>query len=468
MKLRHLLPSLLCTLATVHGELRAGAAQVKITPPQGTGMAGYYHFRAADGVLDDLHARALVIDDGTTRAAMITLDLIGTPRELVDAVRSEVEKSGTVPRSHVMISATHAHTGPELGDPLRLSTKTGAPPVAADSPQAAYFKGLPALIASSVTEAAKSLTPVAVTAISGDCPGLTYCRRFYLKDGTTAWNPGKLNPNVMLPTALPDDQVQAVFFTPQHPPGQHTPSLAVYANFSMHPDTVGGTSFSADYPGVLAKLMSAYHGPGCVTLFGNGACGNLNHLDVNWARSQGGIPESSRIGTLLAAAVFRAEKNQSLPADGPLGVQSITVPVELPPLSKEEEALARETVRRNSEGDRRSFMELVRANRILDLAARAGTPLPVEIQAISLGKEIAWVSFPGEMFTELGLALKKRSPFPRTMVVTLANGNWGYVPDRRSYAEGAYEVESARVPAGTGELLAEEAVKLLTGLHAGR
>ncbi len=468
MKLPPLLLSLLCTLAVARGEFRSGAAQTVITPPPGTGMAGYYHFRAADGVLDDLHARALVMDDGTTRAAMITLDLIGSPRDLVDAIREEVEKASGIPRAQVMISATHAHTGPELGDPLRLSTKTGAPPVAPDSPQATYFRGLPALIASSVTAAAKSLTLVTVTAISGECTGLTYCRRFYLRDGTTAWNPGKLNPNVMLATALPDEQLHAIFFKPPHHQNQHAPSLAVYANFSMHPDTVGGTSFSADYPGVLAKLMASYHGPGCVTLFGNGACGNLNHLDVQWPRAQGGMAETHRIGTLLTAALFRAEKSQPLSPQGPLRVKSLTIPVELAPVSKEEEELARETVRRNSEGDRRSFMELVRANRALDIAARAGKPLPMEVQVISLGKEIAWVSFPGEVFTELGLALKKRSPFARTMIVTLANGNWGYVPDRRSYAEGAYEVESARVPPGTGELLVEEAVRLLIDMHAGR
>ena len=73
--------SVLCA----HAEFRAGAAQVIITPPDGVNLAGYYNFRGSDGVLDDIHSRALVMDDGKTRAALVTLDLIGTPREMVEA-----------------------------------------------------------------------------------------------------------------------------------------------------------------------------------------------------------------------------------------------------------------------------------------------------------------------------------------------------------------------------------------------
>jgi hypothetical protein len=110
-------------------------------------------------------------------------------------------------------------------------------------------------------------------------------------------------------------------------------------------------------------------------------------------------------------------------------------------------------------------MKLVRAYRALDVAARAGRPHRVEVQAISLGQELAWVALPGEVFVELGLALKKRSPFPHTFIAELANENLGYIPDRRSYAEGNYEPESARYAAGSGEKLVDAAVGLLTSLY---
>jgi hypothetical protein len=101
----------------------------------------------------------------------------------------------------------------------------------------------------------------------------------------------------------------------------------------------------------------------------------------------------------------------------------------------------------------------------LDVARREGTPHRVEVQAIAIGEDVAWVSLPGEVFVELGLAIKQRSPFPTTFVVELANENIGYIPDRRSYAEGNYEPESARCAAGSGEKIVEAAVRLLEDLR---
>ncbi len=447
-------------------EFRAGAARVVINPPAGVNMAGYYNFRACEGVLDDIHASALVIDDSTTRAALITLDLIGAPRELVEAVRAAVEKSGTMPGANVMISATHAHTGPVPGRFLRTpdGPESGGPEPG--SVHAKYLEGLPGLIASSVLSAATKLSPVILSGVSGECTDVAFCRRFYMRDGTVGWNPGKLNPNIMIPTGPTDPQVQAIFFSPPRPPAAHGPALAVYANFSMHPDTVGGPKVSADYPGALARILAGYHGPDCITLYGNGTCGNLNHLDVSWARQQGGIAEANRIGTLIAASLFRAQKKERPLTPGALRVKSATVPLDVPFVSPEQEEMALNTVRKQTTGPQPTFMQLVHANRILDLAPRKGQPLEVEVQVITLGKEVAWIGLPGEVFVELGLALKKRSPFPHTIITTLTNGNWGYLPDRRSYAEKAYEAESSRVEPGSGEKLVEAAAAILTELHA--
>ena len=80
-------------------------------------------------------------------------------------------------------------------------------------------------------------------------------------------------------------------------------------------------------------------------------------------------------------------------------------------------------------------------------------PLDRLKQAMSLGRDAAWVGLPGEIFVELGLAIKKRSPFAQTFVIELANENLGYIPDRRSYAEGQYEPESSRCAPGSGEKL---------------
>ncbi len=112
-------------------------------------------------------------------------------------------------------------------------------------------------------------------------------------------------------------------------------------------------------------------------------------------------------------------------------------------------------------------MKLVRAHRVLDIASREGRPQRVEVQVVALGRDAAWVGLPGEIFVELGLAIKKRSPFAHTFVVELANENLGYIPDRRSFAEGNYEPESARCAPGSGEKLVETACSLLQNLFTG-
>jgi neutral ceramidase len=111
-------------------------------------------------------------------------------------------------------------------------------------------------------------------------------------------------------------------------------------------------------------------------------------------------------------------------------------------------------------------MEQVAALKALDVAARAGQPWEVEVQVVALGKELAWVALPGEIFVELGVALKKGSPFPVTMPVELANGSVGYVPSARAYPQGNYEVVSARCAQGSGELLVAAALKALQEIHA--
>jgi neutral ceramidase len=109
----------------------------------------------------------------------------------------------------------------------------------------------------------------------------------------------------------------------------------------------------------------------------------------------------------------------------------------------------------------RPFLEQVNAFKVVELDARAGKPIEAEVQVITLGTDVAIVGLPGEIFVDLGTAIKAGSRYKTTIVVELANGSIGYVPDRKAYPEGAYEVISARVAEGGGERLVEAALRLL-------
>lgn len=444
--------------------LKAGAAQVVITPPSGAPMAGYYHPRGSEGVLDDLHSKALVLDDGVTRIALVTLDLISTTRALTEQTRAEVTKLTGIPGTNVLLAATHAHTGPELSNRGARDSfneaMVGGSRLAAD-----YTGSLPRLIAESVRLADAARTNVTLSAATGRCDGLAYNRRFFMRDGSVSWNPGKLNPDVVLPAGVTDPELSLMLVEPPHPAGALVHAYAAFVNFAMHPDTTGGTRISADFPGALARRVGEYHGTNCITLFANGTCGNINHLDVSWNRGQSSPQEAQRIATILAAAVFQAEKSLRPVAPAPLRVRSEIVRLPLPPVTDDEVAQARIDARTAKDNSREGFMKLVNAFKVLDVAAREGKPLEVEVQVFALGEVLAWVSLPGEVFVELGLAIKQRSPFKQTMIAELANGSIGYIPDRRAYAEGNYEPVSARCAAGGGELLVDAALKLLGELH---
>src|SRR5262249_16517286 len=110
---------------------------------------------------------------------------------------------------------------------------------------------------------------------------------------------------------------------------------------------------------------------------------------------------------------------------------------------------------------KRTFLEKVKGFKVLDVAARDGKPWEVEVQIITLGDQLAWVSLPGEIFVELGLAIKKGSPYRHTLLAELANGSVGYIPDKPAYPQGNYEVASTRCAAGWGEMLVEAALRLL-------
>jgi neutral ceramidase len=440
-------------------ELRVGAAAVKITPPLGIGMAGYYFERGAEGTHDDLYAKAIVLQQGDTRVALVGLDLISTTRQIVEEARAEIEKSTGIPGRNVMISATHAHTGPVLAKRGAREDISGG----AANLSVTYSNSLPGLIAQAVKAA--TTQPVAARALTGMGreEHLSFSRRFIMNDGTVGWNPGKLNPKIVKPTGPVDPDVGVVLFESAPPKGPGK-AIATYVSFALHADTTGGNLFSADYPGVLSRLLAACKGEEMITLFANGACGNVNHVDVTWSDRQHGYNEACRIGTVLAADVIGVYRQMQPVQSTALQVRSQLVSLPLPAVTAEEAAKAKETAEKLGMKDNRGFMDKVRAYRALDVAGRQGKPQEVEVQVITLGDDVAWVSLPGEVFSELGLAIKKASPFRYTMLAELANGSIGYIPDRKAYTEGNYEPESARCAAGSGEMLVDAAVKMLNEL----
>jgi len=440
-------------ITSLRAELRVGAAATVITPPPGTPLAGYYNLRPAEGLLDDLFSKAIVFERDGTKAALIVCDLLTLPRSTVLKARELIAQRTALPPANIMIAATHAHTGPVVArESSRDSLDGGNSDLGLQ-----YTAALPDLIARSVADAERALADARVSALRTTVENLAFNRRFWMADGTVGWNPPKQSDQIVAPAGPHDPEIGILHFVALD---KEARPLVTLVNYAMHPDTTGGTRVSADFPGFVSQAVTKIAGGNALAVYANGTCGNLNHRNVWWNDPQKGPAETARLGNILAGAISEAWPRLAPVSGGSIRVASEMVKLPLPEINETDRVEAREVVRRMRE-PRQKFLDQVKAFRVLDVEGREGKPWEVEVQTIALGDEIAIVSLPGEIFVELGLDLKARSPFKQTFIVELANGAIGYIPNASAYPEGNYEVISARCAKGSGEMLIDTALRLL-------
>jgi neutral ceramidase len=441
--------------------LQVGAAEIDITPPVGYRMAGYFVERLSTGVHDPLHAKALVLQQGSQRLALVACDLIGVSRSQTVRARALASQRTGIPVSNIVICATHTHTGPLFDGPLREYFHASALKTQGRDPQEQvdYPAFLIEQLVKVVAAAQSSLRPAELQAGIAKKEGLSFNRRFWMKDGKVVFNPGPLNPDIVRPAGPTDPEVGMLLargLGAQHP-------FAGLITFAVHSDTVGGTEYSADYEYFLQQALRRAFGESYISLFGLGTCGDLNHINVNEAPVRKAKFEvAERIGGTLAQTVI--EQSKDLPPVGhpSLAARSITLQVPFQEAAPEQVAKARATMEKFYD-ESTPFLTKVAAVRTLDLASHE--PLyPMEVQVFRLDAETAMVCLPCEIFVDLGLAIKRASPFKRTVVIEICNDRPSYVPTLKAFAEGSYEVTNARVKPGAGEMLVDAAVKLLKQL----
>ncbi|MFA6109494.1 MAG: hypothetical protein WDA75_12070 [Candidatus Latescibacterota bacterium] len=413
-----------------------GSAAVEITPSKPAYLAGYYYDRLSTAIHDPLLARCLAVSDGKTTVALCVGDIIDLPRNAVEQTRRLVQQRCGLPPECLILSAIHTHTAP---DPDR---------------ETEYTAGLPELLAQGVSRAVTGLVPQEIRTGRAEENTLQYIRRFRMRDGSVRTNPGIGNPEVVLPIGAVDPSVSVVLA------GQGGKISGGLVHFGLHCDTVGGTEISADWTHYLRQAVVQGLGGKPVLLTPIGTCGDVNHWNVFRNVSLRGFAETERIGTKVAQAALEAAGRATVVEPGRvMGLrQEITASIRVP---SEAELAAAKTLMATPPPDGVDFtMDRVIAGRQV-AAAAIGPTLKTEITVLTFGS-VAIVGVPTEYFTALGRQIKNRSPFPQTIIVTLANGNVGYVGERHNYEEeGGYEMTSAPTCPGTGELIADTAVDLL-------
>lgn len=458
-----MLRALVFTLATVawgaaaqqtpEAPLQVGLAEIEITPPVGYRMDGYFTERLSTGVKDPLKAKALVFQQGNTKTALVVCDLLGVPQSLTTEVRALAAARTGIPAASIAITGTHTHTGPLFsGERARVFSEQAAAKYGTDPLNAVKY---PAMLRDRLVEVIVSanagVSPASLEFVPATEDRVSFNRRFHMKDGTVVMNPGISNPNVVRAAGPTDSDLPFLLITKDRQP---VGSLTVFA---LHLDTVGGTEYSADYPGHLANELRREFGEKFISVFGTGTCGDINHIDASGRRRN----DARLIGQQLAISVLSARPRQPL-ASPSLSAMSARLALPLRRVSDDQVAAARANTPKIGTNEL-PFLTQVETVSTLDLSRR-GPTLDAEVQVFRLHQELAIVLLPGEVFAELGLAIKQGSPFRRTMVIELSNDNPAYVPTERAFKEGSYETVNSRIAPGGGERLVAEAVRLLKAL----
>ncbi|MDP6779759.1 MAG: hypothetical protein QGI83_23585 [Candidatus Latescibacteria bacterium] len=402
-------------------------------------MPGSFKPRPAEDVHDELLTKALVLDNGETRVAMITCDLICMPQKVSDAAKSRISERCGIPPEHVMINGTHSHSAAAIADLLGVDENEE------------YTAWVPLKIADAAELALRRLRPARIGFASVQEDRIAFCRRWRLTNDTVRMNPGRDNPDLIEPVSPTDPELAMLYVE-----SRDGDPISAIANYSLHyVGTDGGGAISADYFGHFYRLMRHYLGGDCVPLLWNGASGQINNNDYGGSRQweHRGHAQASRMANVLAGHLITEiqlmDMHESLELGGAVGTLEFPrKAITAEDLEVSEKIL---TVPDGSFEDYDSgpfswvVGQTIPSDRVATYArecvrlARLPERMTTPVQALRLG-DSAVVGLPGEIFVEIALNIRSRAKASPLFVVSLANGYIGYVcTDHALTREGGYE-----------------------------
>ena len=446
--------------------LKVGFAKVNIDPPLGIDIFGYYVPRYAKGFLDSLEADALAIQTEDTTALIIAVDNCGVGIELVNKITEAIEKNTGISKDNIFICSSHTHTGPYLAPSTRDLSYVNAE----------IIKDYADFMCKRVVDAAIMALDDLKNARMGysvvKAPDrIAYIRRYKMKDGTTMTCPPINDENIDHPIGELDQRINVVRFDRD---GARSIALV---NYGIHSDTIGGELISADFEAWMRKTLDA--SLDIDSLFVCGAQGDVGSTHVYPTESDMNdtvisfdnemkSPGMARfVGRAIAGAVLQVWDKVLYTKVDKMRVIKKIVPVAANLPKPEELPLAHKYKELHLAGKDDlipyTAMELTtvvaEAVRMCDLE-NGPESFMLPMTALSLGP-IAFVSIPGEPFTDIGVKIKDTPGFDLILPCALTNGFFGYFPVQSAYDEGGYEARATRYKAGVAETLISAAKELL-------
>ena len=438
--------------------LSAGFAKVKVTPPMGNPVPGYYEKRFSEGFLTDLYLRATAFSDGETKAVIFSCDAIGMKAAYFDILKKKIAQRCDMSEDAIYITCSHSHT----------SYRITVPATENEDDNDIFLKRLYQQFCDCAQFAFEDLKPCTLKIAAGTAQKVGFIRRYRMKDGSCKTNPGIGNPDVVAPDAVQDESVQLIRVI------REGGKEILLVNFGTHADVIGGCKYCYDWPGYLVEdLVGAFDGEvEAMTLVG---CeGDSNHINV--FRPKGsinkGVSVAKRMARILAGEVLKIY-DDAKEVDGSkitFGYKIVQVgknpydPADIPEALEVRE-IYRKTGKQNppelKEGGYK--LNIPEALRILANLERPEF-FHLRVSALQLGN-IAFIGFPGESFVSIGMDVKAGSKMDMTITTCLTNGSEGYFPDKAAFAEKGYERSTSPFAHDCAKVLSDAGLELVNAME---
>jgi hypothetical protein len=394
------------TTAALESNLKAAAAKIDITPPAGTPVVG--HVRAVNGVRDPLCAVLLLLDDGQTKAAIITLDLISAGGDITPRMRQAIGTAANIAPDHILVSTSHNHSGPGW------------------SQNEAWSRKVEEQVAAATKKAASQIRPVSI-GYQEDTIDFNINRRQMIGGRSVV----RLNPDGPC-----DHRVKVLRFDDTH----SADPLAVIMHAVCHPCVFtwgdkwsppfpgGYPKMSADFPGEAKSFLERAYDGKATALFLQGCAGDIRPNLPGFPYRCGDEADIRWTGRSLGCAAVRAA---------------------------DKSAIREETAKRPA-----VFPIRCATSRVTLPAAKSGGTVECELQAMKIGPYLL-LTMPGEPMMQYGLHLEEAiADRAIPIVVGYSNGHIGYICTDQAFDEGGYEPNHSQSGRGSEQILIAELLKL--------
>lgn len=441
-------------------KIYAGFSRVEITPPIGYPV---YYKGISTKILDSLFVKSMVLAQDRTKLAILFCDLFGTSIDLVSAVRENLAAGIDFPVENILFISTHTHSGPIYTHTGKSYFSQGRYPLGRINGEETipiekkYSKELINKMAKSVRDANANLSTIRLQSGTCQCPGLTFNRRYHMKDGSVQFNPGFQNPDIIKPACPVDNQLNFLMLRDFN----NDKPIAMISNFALQAFTYGKPQFTADFPHFYEKAMQEKFGHDFLSLWTVAPSAEINQFDVSKPGPQIDYNNvTKKIGNTLASAVSANLENLKDINTPHLEIKRNVFNAKLQSFTKEQLINAQKFIKQNDEWS----LNLVEAQKILDLEKFhiQGDKFPQEIYAIQFDNDTAMITLPALVFTAFGLDFRKKSPFQTIFPVELTNSYEAmYIPTKQAHKEGSYEIINSRLKPGEGEKMVDNLMEML-------